>query len=325
MRTRILIGASAVAIAALLAGTAALVKPAIAAAQAAPATPPAAATAGAPTRDVAFWSGIKANDFAVPEGEAAGPLLMELCELLGSPDPELRDGLGYDIAAVWIQRRRTVSDADLRPAIALLEKNLTVGLGENGTGSVLLRSFSALVLSLVAARDNAASLLSAEEFDALLSSALDYLAREQDVRGFVKGTGWHHSVAHTADLLKFLGRSAKLPPAGQRRILGAIALKAGGSTSFWSYGEDDRLAAAVLSILKRDDFDPAVFDGWLERFIAAWQTAWQDPLAIDPARYAAAKNGRDLLAALELQIAISAPFPAAEKSRAAILAALRRM
>jgi hypothetical protein len=286
---------------------------------------PPAATAAAPTRDVAFWRGIKAHDFAVPEGEAAGPLLMELCDQLGSTDPEVRDGLGYEIAAAWIYRKRTVSDADLRPAIALLEKNLTAGIGENGTETVLLRSFSALVLSLAAARDNATPFLSPEEFDALLSGTLDYLAREQDVRGFVPGTGWHHSVAHTADLLKFLGRSAKLAPAGQRRILGAIALKAGGSTTFWSYGEDDRLAAAVLSILKRDDYDAATLDGWLDRFVAVWQTAWQDPLAIDPARYAAAKNGRDLLAALELQIATSAPFPAAEKARAALLTTLRRM
>jgi hypothetical protein len=290
----------------------------------APASQPATAIS-APARGVEFWRGIKAHEFAVPEGEAAGPLLMELCELLGSTDPEMRDGLGYEISEAWIFRKRTVSDADLRPAVALLQKNLTLGLGENGTETVLLRSFSALVLSLVAARDNASPSLSAEEYDALLSSALDYLAREQDVRGFVPGTGWHHSVAHTADLLKFLARSPRLTPAGQRRILGGIALKAGGSTTFWSYGEDDRLAAAVLSILKRDDFDATTLDGWLDRFVAVWRTAWQDPTAIDPARYAAAKNGRDLLAALELQIATSAPFPAAEKTRAAVLATLRRM
>ncbi|HUD70326.1 MAG TPA: DUF2785 domain-containing protein [Dongiaceae bacterium] len=301
------------------------ITPAIAAPPAPRPATAAGATAAAPARDVAFWRDIKAHDFAIPEGEAAGPLLMELCDQLGSPDPEVRDGLGYEIAAAWIYRKRTVSDADLRPAVALLEKHLTAGIGENGTETVLMRSFSALVLSLIAARDNASPFLSADEFDALLSAALDYFAREQDVRGFVPGTGWHHSVAHTADLLKFLGRSRNLAPAGQRRILGAVALKAGGSTTFWSYGEDDRLAAAVLSILKRDDYDAATLDGWLDRFVAVWQTAWQDPLAIDPARYAAAKNGRDLLAALELQIATSAPFAAAEKTRAALLTTLRRM
>jgi len=76
-------------------------------------TPSAAAPpAAAPAHDVAFWRGIKANDFAVPEGAAPGALLLEVCtDLLGSPDPELRDQLGYDIADAWILRRKTVSDA----------------------------------------------------------------------------------------------------------------------------------------------------------------------------------------------------------------------
>jgi hypothetical protein len=127
---------------------------------------PAAAPAAAPAHDVAFWRGIKTHDFAVPEGAAPGALLGEICgDLLGSPDPELRDQLGYEIADAWILRKRTVSDADLRPVLARLEQNLGEGIGENGTDSVLRRSFSALVLSLVAARDNDTPFLTAEEFD----------------------------------------------------------------------------------------------------------------------------------------------------------------
>jgi uncharacterized protein DUF2785 len=285
----------------------------------------AATSAASPAHDVAFWRDIKARDFAVPEGKTPGPLLLEACDLLGSPDPELRDQLGYEIAEAWIYRRKTVSDSDLRPVIALLERNLGVGIGENGTDSVLRRSFSALVLSLVAARDDAAPFLTAEEFDGLLSAALEYLAHERDERGFVPGKGWHHSVAHTADLLKFLGRSPKLAPGAQRRILAGVVLKAGGSSTFWTWGEDDRLAAAVLSILKRDDFDPTSLDGWLDRFVAAWQVVRQDPLTLDPARFAAAKNGRNTLTALEVEIGTSAPFAAAERTRQAILATLRRM
>src|SRR5262245_2914407 len=279
----------------------------------------AASSAATSVHDVAFWRGIKEHDFAVPEGSAPGALLLDACDLLGSPDPEVRDQLGYEIAAAWILRKKTVSDAELRPVIVLLEKNLDVGIGVSGNDSVLRRSFSALVLSLVAARDNAAPFLTAEEFDGLLSAALDYLTRERDERGFVPGKGWHHSVAHTADLLKFLGRSPKLAPAAQRRILASVVLKAGGSSTFWTWGEDDRLAAAVLSILRRDDFDSTVLDGWLDRFVAAWRTALQDPLELDPARFAAARNGRNVLTALEVQIGTSGPFAAAEKTRNRLL------
>ena len=283
------------------------------------------AASAAPAHDAAFWRAVKANDFAVPPGASPGSLLLDACDLLGSPDPELRDRLGYEIAEAWILRRKTVSDADLRPVIALLEKNLGEGIGENGTDSVLRRSFSALVLSTVAARDNAAPFLTADEFDGLLSSALDYLARERDERGFVPDKGWHHSVAHTADLLKALGRSPRLAPAAQRRILGAVLLKASGSSTFWTWGEDDRLAAAVLAILKRDDFDASTLDGWLGRFVEVWQSALRNPAELDTARFAAAKNGRNVLTALEVQIGTSARFAAADKTRQALLATLRRM
>src|SRR4029079_10320030 len=98
---------------------------------------------------------IKAHEFAVPEGAAPGALLLEVCsDLLGSPDPEMRYQLGYEIADAWILRKRTVSDADLRPVLARLERNLGEGIGENGTDSVLPRSFSALVLALPRAWHN---------------------------------------------------------------------------------------------------------------------------------------------------------------------------
>jgi hypothetical protein len=282
--------------------------------------------AAAPAHDVAFWRDIKAHEFAIPEGAAPGALLLEVCsDLLGSPDPELRDQLGYEIADAWILRKRTVSDADLRPVLARLERNLGEGIGENGTDSVLRRSFSALVLSLLAARDNDAPFLTGEEFDGLLSAALDDLTRERDERGFVPGKGWHHSVAHTADLLKALGRSPRLTPTGQRRILAGVVLKTSASQTFWTWGEDDRLAAAELAIVKRDDYDATALDGWLDRFVAVWRTALQDPAGIDPVRFAAGKNGRNVLAALEVQIGTSAPFAAAEKTRKALLMTLRRM
>ncbi|HKQ98700.1 MAG TPA: DUF2785 domain-containing protein, partial [Candidatus Polarisedimenticolia bacterium] len=254
-----------------------------------------------------------------------GALLLELCDLLGSPDPELRDGLAYEIAAAWIYQKKSVSDEDLRPTIALLEKNLTIGLGETGTDSVLRRSFSALILSLVAARDNAAPFLKPDEFDTLLSATLDYLAREKDTRGFVPGPGWHHSVAHTADVLKFLARSPKLQPADQKRILAGIALKASGSTAFWEYGEDDRLAAAVMSILKRDDLDAAAFETWAGGFVPTWRSVMEGPGGFDAGRYIPAKNGRDLLACLLVRLDASAPFANAERARAAVLGALKRM
>jgi hypothetical protein len=52
-----------------------------------------------------------------------------------------------------------------------------------------------------------------------------YLAAEQDIREYAADRGWMHSAAHTADLLKFLGRSRHLDVAGQARLLNAVAQK----------------------------------------------------------------------------------------------------
>jgi len=301
---------------------------AVAAAAAAPGAvqvpPPATGPATtAQVHDRAYWKAIVDADFAVPEGASVRDLLLELSGHLGSPDHEWRDTFAYGIPAAWIDRDRRVDDATLRVLMDLWMRNLRIDIGESGNESVLLRSFSALDLSLIAALDNQASFLTREEVGRLLDAALDYMARERDMRGFVPGTGWHHSVAHTADLLKFLGRSPKIDAAGAQRILAAIGLKTGAATTVWIWGEDDRLAAAVISLLRRPDVDTASFAAFADRFAAARHQVWENEAGIDPERYAAAHNGRNLLAALEVRLALAEPFPARDRTRAAVLAALK--
>jgi uncharacterized protein DUF2785 len=187
-------------------------------------------------------------------------LARELSSLLGDRDPEIRDETVYTILATWIYRAPHVVDG---PLLLELEKNWTANLTSGDT--VLLRSFSALMLSVVAARDNADPLLDATQFRGLLDAALAYLRDEKDVRGFDATVGWMHSAAHTADLLKFLARSRYLTRDDQPHILDAIAAKLAGAGAVFIYGEDERFARAVLSIVNRADFDAAAFDAWVVR------------------------------------------------------------
>jgi hypothetical protein len=122
-----------------------------------------------------------------------------------------------------------------------------------GTDEVFRRSFSALDLSVLAALDNEHPFLSEEEFARLLSSTLAYLAGEKDLRAFDVRTGWMHATAHTADVLKFLGRNPRLRPADQRRILDGIAAKARDAGLAFTHGENERLAAAVMSLVLHKD------------------------------------------------------------------------
>lgn len=259
-----------------------------------------AAAAGAPRaqpRDRAFWKSIVESGYRVPDGESAMALLGDLGDLLGSPDPELRDGFGYGIAARWIYVDELLTPAELRELTDRWTANLKKGVGETGTDSVLLRSFSALDLSILAAQDNKSPFLDEAGFRKLLDAALRYLHDERDVRGYVPGKGWLHSAAHTADLLKFLARSPRLEPRDQARILEALGAKLDAPDGeVYRHGEDERMARAVLSILYRDDLDRTGFRDWLEDLGRLSTGLWEGEL--DPRRFAKVENAKNLLRCL---------------------------
>lgn len=214
--------------------------------------------------DKAWWRAVAANNFAPPPDESMESLLQELSGHLASLDPELRDDIAYSVLAHWMYVKRIVPPDLRRKLIDAWCANLTRGIGEQGTDTVFLRSFSALMLSVAAALDNEAPYLDSAEFDRLLHSALEYLRDERDTRGFDAEKGWMHSVAHTADLLKFLGRSRHLGARDQSAILGAISDKLNEIDHVLAHGEDERLARAVVSIVTRPDADMPSFGAFLD-------------------------------------------------------------
>jgi len=247
---------------------------------------------------VEFWRTIKATEFAVPKGEAPLPLILELSDALRSPDPEIRDGFAYEIPAAWIYEKKLLGPDDLRVLLRKWTANLRSGIGDATGDSVLLRSFSALDLSVLAAHDLQAPFLTSAEFESLLSDALTYLRDERDVRGFTPPVGWRHSCAHTADLLKFLSRNPHLKAADHVRILDAVQAKVtrvGDPVYVW--GEDERLARALVSLVRRADFDPALVDPWLASLAALHKKAWEGAPP-DPALLAADRNAANLLKSL---------------------------
>ena len=97
-----------------------------------------------------YWRGIAAKKYEVPEGEKAFALAKELSGYLKSSDPELRDDLAYSILAEWILAKNAFRAEELLALEAEWRGNLRAGIGENGTGSVFGRSFSALCLAAIA-------------------------------------------------------------------------------------------------------------------------------------------------------------------------------
>ena len=261
--------------------------------------------------DKAFWTGLAGKEFAVPEGESAAALALEAADLLSSPDPALRDGVGYEALARWVYRDGLVPPADLEKLRLKLQAGLAKGLGSAGTDAAYGRSFSAIGLAILAAADLKKPWMTAESFDGLLGESARYLVAEKDLRGFVPGGGWVHATAHTADVLKFLGRSPRLTAAGQARIVEAVATRLRTAGTVFTWGEDERLAQALLSLVRRKDFDPKPFGAWLAALAAENDALWKNGPAIDPKAFVPVRAQKQALVHFAALLAREEAPPAA--------------
>ena len=265
--------------------------------------------------DRAFWVSLHAAGFALPAGESALPLALEAAALLGSTDPELRDGIAYEALATWVYGEQRLDAAELNQLRTTLTSNARRGLGEAMGDGLFLRSFSVLALAVLAAEDLKSPFLDSQQFDGLVELAIDELGNERDLRGYVPGKGWGHATAHCADLVKFLARSHRLRPEQQSRMVNAIAerLRSAGLVFVW--GEDARLAAALTALAARSDAEPAAFLAWFKRLGAEHAALWSG--AFDPVRYVPVRAQLNALAALAADL--HTPTGPAASIRAALL------
>ena len=271
--------------------------------------------------DRAFWRAIAQDHYAVPANQSAAALSHELGQLLGSPDPELRDDLAYSILASWIYRPNILQTPDL---IALEDEwrdNLKSGIGESGTDSVLKRSFSALGLSLIAERDTKTPFLGALRYHQLLADALTYLQSERDLRGYDAKLGWIHANAHTADLLQGLAGSPMLTKEEESGILTAIAARLSTAPQVYTQGEQDRMAAAVLAVIRRSSFEAAAFESCLTRLQEEDKQVWANPLT--PETLARYQNHTYFLQALAVRLALEPESPRVADFKQEVLGILR--
>ena len=174
------------------------------------------------SHDAGFWRSIVVRGYAAPEGETAESLSIELSQLLGSADPELRDDLAYSILARWIARPGILSTARLNELTDEWRANLSGRNGLDEPHAVLRRSFSALCLASMARREVRAPFMGPERYHALLKDALAYLLDETDLRGYDARLGWIHATAHTSDLLEALADHPLLAKGEASAILAAI-------------------------------------------------------------------------------------------------------
>jgi len=252
-----------------------------------------------PQHDKEFWRTIARQHGAIPEHQSPDALAHELSAMLASPDPELRDDVAYSILATWIYRGNILSTSTLISLTDEWRANLKSGIGEAGTDSVLKRSFSALCLSEIAKREAKEPFLGTDRYHNLVSEAIIYLQSERDLRGYDPKLHWIHATAHTADLLAALADSPQLTQQEASGILQAIRARLFSATEVFTQGEQDRLAAAVVCVVRRKDFEQSTFDPWLSALEQEDRDVWTATTPESLARY---QNHNYLLQAQTVRI-----------------------
>jgi Protein of unknown function (DUF2785) len=282
-----------------------------------------ASTGSAPvaTHDKSFWRAVVAVDYAPPAGADVLALARELALTASSTDGELRDDLGFEISARWIRRANVLGDDDVRSLLALHLSNQLRDLGQGESDGVFLRSFSALHLAQIAARDRRHPFLTQAERAQLVQSACRVLREERDRRGWVEGKGWAHPIAHNADLLAQLALAPDLKPDEQRDMLRAIDAGLAGTNLF---GENERLAAVLARLATRADFVEEDFEHQLAQWSTAAEAVWQTK-PFDVAAFHKSENAQALVRTVLLGIVLDPKASESEKRAAeAIRAAFFR-
>jgi hypothetical protein len=272
-----------------------------------------------PPHERAFWQDIAKNQYAVPSNETSDVLANELSSLLASPDPELRDDLAYSILARWIYRG-VLSQSTLIALTDSWRANLKEGLGEMGTNSVLKRSFSALCLASMARREAAAPFMGAERYHQLVADGTTYLKAERDLRGYDAKLHWIHATAHTADLLAGLAGSPQLTKDEAAGILSAIRARLATAPDVFTQGEQDRLAAATVAVIRRPEFEAAKFERWLAGLQNEDRDVWTKITPESLARY---QNHTYLLQALFTRLAVEPESPRISRFKQQVLSVVK--
>ncbi|MFJ8458266.1 MULTISPECIES: DUF2785 domain-containing protein [Lysinibacillus] len=197
------------------------------------------------------------QQFMLQEGDW---LLQEMLTHIGSPDAELRDQLIYrtfiDLLSDNLLSTQQLQNLfDTTTSDDFLYRNI----GEEMTDSVFTRSFSALLVANLLAKDAELLILNDDRLQIFFQKIGRYLLLEKDTRGHVQDKGWAHSIAHGADLAAMTIKHPKFDLQHAPSILHALKLVSWKGTVFVN-DEEERLVNIVEALLTCDYSEEALIE-----------------------------------------------------------------
>lgn len=219
---------------------------------------------------------LKAGGFKIDDPKQREQFALELLTCLGSPDPEVRDGVAYE-AYVAMLRGKQLGNG----AIKNLRGELITQLNDAQNDPLgFRRPFAALVLSEVARSDRVDPVFTNAQRAELVAASTRYMRSINDYRGFDEQHGWRHGVAHGADLMMQLVLNPDVSREQLIDIRNAVAAQVvPGGAHFYTYGESGRLARPILFMANREEFSEQEWLDWMQVLAApapffSWSDIW---------------------------------------------------
>lgn len=191
-------------------------------------------------------------------------LLKEMVQQLASTNPTIRDRYVYSTFVEWISYDTiTEEEMALLFRYVLEEQMLTRSLGEEKTDDVFARSYSALLMATLIAKDAMRPFLEKRQLELLFENVGYYLDRERDVRYEVGDKGLAHSVAHFADLNRVAIQHPSYSMVHSARTLQAIANNCW-KGDVWTNDEDERFVSVILALVDQQIEEEMLIE-WVEQ------------------------------------------------------------
>ena len=145
--------------------------------------------------------GIKEDEYNLPKNKGVNDYVPLMLKYIGDSDPELRDGLIYEVFTTWIEDKFYFTDEELIELFnTLLSDNFAFyKIGCKDDDSVLRRSFSILLISPILFLHLDRNFLDNSMIMKAKDAFLRFVSEEKDLRSIDNGKGWIHAMAHVSD------------------------------------------------------------------------------------------------------------------------------
>lgn len=205
------------------------------------------------------------QNYAIPEMLDSLDFAQRLLANLGSSDEELRDDLSYMILARGILEPGKLESEQLKQLLTrvLSDEHLFYHIGEVNNDSILMRSFSNLIIAAILYTDASRPGLSRESIGRVKDALVRYVREEKDWRGYIEGKGWAHGMAHLAEALDTYAQHPHTTSDDRKDVLKLLSQLSKTSVPLF-YEEDVRLATVAHHIILGKQVDSEFLHSWLK-------------------------------------------------------------